>query len=125
MNVVYAESAADPYTNTSLFTTLHLIAVLWRIIPSSFKLLTPCRKIYSHTSTPTAIKSYHALILLHQAVAMCKAAEQVSKPPEPLSKKEIMPPGKSLEHQWLKPQNYMYLGEKRMAMHLYICTRTV
>ena len=30
MNVVYAESAADPYTKTSLFTTLHLLAVLCR-----------------------------------------------------------------------------------------------
>ena len=42
----------------------------------------------------------HVNALLHQAVATCKAAVQVPKLPEPLVKKENMPPGKSLDHQW-------------------------
>jgi len=50
---------------------------------------------------------------LHQAAATCKAAGQVSKPPEPLSKKEIMPPGKSLEHQWRFVKTTKLPGRKK------------
>ena len=42
----------------------------------------------------------HVNALLHQAVATCKAATQVSMPPEPLVKKETIPAGKLPSHQW-------------------------
>ena len=55
----------------------------------------------------------HVNALLHQAVATCKAAIQVSKLPEPLVKKENMPPGKSLDHQWRFVKTTKTPGRKR------------
>ena len=37
-------------------------------------------------------------MLIHAAVATCKAATQVSKPVDSLTKEKV-PPGKSVEHQ--------------------------
>ena len=55
----------------------------------------------------------HVNALLHQAVATCKAAVQVSKLPEPLVKKENMPPGKSLDHQWKFVKTIKTPGRKK------------
>ena len=55
----------------------------------------------------------HVNALLHQAVATCKAAIQVSKLPELLVKKENMPPGKSLDHQWRFVKTTKTPGRKR------------
>ena len=41
----------------------------------------------------------HINALLHQAISTCIAATKVTKPPEPIRKKENLPPGKCLEHQ--------------------------
>ena len=42
----------------------------------------------------------HINALLQQAIATCIAAAKVTKPPELIKKKEILPPGKCLERQW-------------------------
>ena len=58
----------------------------------------------------------HINALLHQAVATCKAATQVSKPVDSLTKKEKVPPGKSVEHQWRFKKQRNHLEEKRAEM---------
>lgn len=68
----------------------------------------------------------HVNALLHQALATCKAAVQVSKPPEPLVKKENMPPGKSLDHQWRFVKTAKTPGRKRngnILRYSYYCTK--
>ena len=63
-------------------------------------------------------------VLLHQAVATCKAAALVSKPPETLNKKEIMPPGKSRERQWRFVKTTKPPGRKKngnVLRYIFIC----
>ena len=55
----------------------------------------------------------HINALLHQAVATCKAATQVSKPVDSLTKKEKVPPGKSVEHQWRFKKNSKITWKKK------------
>ena len=55
----------------------------------------------------------HINALLHQAISTCIAATKVTKPPEPIRKKENLPPGKCLEHQWRFIKTTKLPGRKR------------
>ena len=103
-SLVYANSDADPqrglYIAISIFTTSALL-LDHSIQLQTFNTLQ--KDLQSQINTnDNQIMPYldHVNALLHQAVATCKAATQVFKLPEPLVKKENMPPGKSLDHQW-------------------------
>ena len=103
-SLVYANSDADPqrglYIAISIFTTSALL-LDHSIQLQTFNILQ--KDLQSQINTnDNQIMPYldHVNALLHQAVATCKAATQVFKLPEPLVKKENMPPGKSLDHQW-------------------------
>lgn len=68
----------------------------------------------------------HINALLHQAVATCKAATQVSKPVDLLTKKEKIPPGKSVEHQWRFKKTVKSPGRKKNGsiLRYRICVDT-
>ena len=71
------------------------------IILFNFRLLTPCNKICINSQSDQILPYLKCInALLHQAVAICKAATLVSEPPQTLSTKEFVLPGKSLERQW-------------------------
>jgi len=67
------------------------------------------------TSTNNEILPHldHINALLQQAIATCIAATKVIKPPEPIEKKESLPPGKCLERQWRFIKTTKSPGRKR------------
>ena len=69
---------------------------------------------YVNTSTNKILPHLdHIIALLHQAIATCIAATKVTKSPEPIDKKENLPPGKCLEHQWRFVKTTKLPGRKR------------
>ena len=70
------------------------------------------------TSTNNEILPHldHINALLQQAIATCIAATKVTKPPDPIEKKESLPPGKCLERQWRFIKTTKSPGRKKRGM---------
>ena len=108
------------------FRKLGLLIVIMGLVCKYFSFLDYSIQLQTFNSLQKDLQSYvntstskilphldHIIALLHQAIATCIAATKVTKPPEPIDKKENLPPGKCLERQWRFVKTTKLPGRKR------------